>query len=141
MVNSFNFEIVKYEENKVTEALNNNSYVMPELNLQKYERMELESDKQLNNQTLIYQEKVDYQPHALISEISTNIDALEQTVVSKKTSKQRVEYKARCNDRLVISEIILWKIVSDSAGEGAHNNKIETKQIRYINFMKGENRI
>ena len=138
---TFNFEIVKYEENKVTEALNNNSYVMPELNLQKYERMELESDKQLNNQTLIYQEKVDYQPHALISEISTNIDALEQTVVSKKTSKQRVEYKARCNDRLVISEIILWKIVSDSAGEGAHNNKIETKQIRYINFMKGENRI
>ena len=138
---TFTFEIVKYEENEVTEVSSNNSYVIPKLNLQKYEHMELESVKQLNNQTLIYQEKVDYQPHALISEVSTNIDALEQIVVSKKTSKERVEYKARCNDRLVISEIILWKIVSDSAGEGAHNNKIETKQIRYINFMKGENRI
>ncbi len=138
---TFNFEIVKYEENEATEVSTNDSDVIPKLNLQKCEHKELVDDKKLNNQTLIYQEKIEYQPYILISEVNTDIDTLEQTVVSKKTSKQRAEYKARCTDCLVISEIILWKIVSDSAGEGAHNNKIETKQIRYINFMKGENKI
>lgn len=137
----FSFEVVIPEENNIIQAPTDNEVEIPKLNLQKYEQKELVDDKKVNSQPFIYQEKVDYQSNVLLNVMDIEFSKLEQLVVNITTEKQRVEYKARCTNREVISEIILWKIVSDSAGEGAHNNKLETKQIRYINFMKGENRI
>lgn len=132
----FDFEIEIEETNKV-EKPNKPLYIIPKLNLQKYEQQRFNSES-VDKQVYVYTDKIDYQPHRLIVNESLDKVSINLLDVYIETEKQKVEYKTRWIDRSIISEIILWKIVSDSAGEGAHNYKIETKQIRYINFMKGE---
>lgn len=53
-----------------------------------------------------------------------------------------VTYETKCNDLNTISEIILWKILTDSAGDHDTYQTQEIKQIRYIDKnMKGEHNI
>lgn len=50
-----------------------------------------------------------------------------------------IVYESKCNDLNTISEIILWKILTDSAGDHVAYKTKEIKQERYIDKnMKGE---
>ncbi len=53
-----------------------------------------------------------------------------------------IVYESKCNDLNTISEIILWKILTDSAGDHVAYKTKEIKQERYIDKnMKGEHNI
>lgn len=53
-----------------------------------------------------------------------------------------IVYESKCNDLNTISEIILWKILTDSAGDHVAYKTNEIKQERYIDKnMKGEHNI
>lgn len=103
------------------------------------EPIELSVDYEIDNNQTYY-----INPY---QEIRDNIEVENQEITDEFENIEYQEtniivYESKCNDLNTISEIILWKILTDSAGDHVAYKTKEIKQERYIDKnMKGEHNI
>ena len=128
--------------NKILEfivAAPKNEDVKKEVEEEVNEPIELSVDYEIDNNQTYY-----INPY---QEIRNNIEVENKETTDEFENIEYQEtniivYESKCNDLNTISEIILWKILTDSAGDHVAYKTKEIKQERYIDKnMKGEHNI